>query len=131
MRPIFRDLANTDLLRKCVHGYTQNANESINNIIWKYCPKTKHHGKTTAETAVAMAVCLFNDGCGRLGDILQGIKISVGQFAAAFFAEKDTVRIMAAQRQSQMATKEYRKRRRLKRLGRDEEQGLPYQAGGH
>lgn len=135
LRPVFRDLANTKLLQKCMNGYTQNANESINNLIWKICPKTKHHGKSTAETAVAVAVCIFNNGCGRLGDILQGRKISVGQFAVNFFADKDALQIMTAQRQAQMLTKESRKRRRLRRLGRDEEQagreGFPHQAGGH
>ena len=51
---------------KCLRDYTQNANERINNLIWKFCPKTKHHGKTTAETAVALAECIYNDGYGRL-----------------------------------------------------------------
>lgn len=79
--------------------------------------------------------CIFNDGCGRLGDIPQGMKISVREFEAVFFAEKDIWQIMATQRQAQMATTEYRKRSRLMRPGRDEEQaereGFPYQAGGH
>ena len=39
IKPIFKDLANTQLLRKCVEGYTQNANESLNGVIWKLCPK--------------------------------------------------------------------------------------------
>ena len=135
LRPIFRDLAKTELLRKCVRGYTQNANESMNNLVWKFCPKTKHHGLITAETAVAVAVCLFNDGCSTLGDILQAMKITAGEFAQVFFADKDTLRIVTAQRQAQMATKESRKRRRLRRLGRNEEQaereGFPYLPGAH
>ncbi|GFW84755.1 uncharacterized protein TNCV_680431 [Trichonephila clavipes] len=31
MRPVFRDLANPELLKKCLHGGTQNPNESVNN----------------------------------------------------------------------------------------------------
>ena len=48
---------------------------------------------------------------------------------------KTLFRVVTAQRQAQMATKESRKRRRLRRLGRGEEkaeaEGFPYLAGGH
>ena len=40
LKPVFKDLAKTDLT-KCVDGYTQTANESINSVIWKLCPKEK------------------------------------------------------------------------------------------
>ncbi|GFV92011.1 uncharacterized protein TNCV_1894471 [Trichonephila clavipes] len=33
MRPVFRDLANPELLKKCLHGGTQNPNESVNNAL--------------------------------------------------------------------------------------------------
>ena len=40
IKPIFTDLSNETLLsKKCLHGKTQNANESINNIIWTKCSK--------------------------------------------------------------------------------------------
>ncbi|GFV54952.1 uncharacterized protein TNCV_3144911 [Trichonephila clavipes] len=39
MRPVFRDLANPELLKKCLHGGTQNPNESVNNVIWSRVPK--------------------------------------------------------------------------------------------
>ncbi|GFT10835.1 uncharacterized protein TNCV_1944651 [Trichonephila clavipes] len=37
MRPVFRDLANPELLKKCLHGGTQN--QSVNNAIWSRVPK--------------------------------------------------------------------------------------------
>ena len=39
VKPIFKDLSADPLLSKCLHGKTQNANEAINSIIWKRCPK--------------------------------------------------------------------------------------------
>ncbi|GFU67161.1 uncharacterized protein TNCV_3770931 [Trichonephila clavipes] len=39
MRPIFRDLFHPDLLKKCLHGKTQNPNESFHNVIWSRVPK--------------------------------------------------------------------------------------------
>ena len=39
IKPIFLDLSNETLLKKCLHGKTQNANEALNNLIWTKCPK--------------------------------------------------------------------------------------------
>ena len=39
IRPIFLDLSKDELLAKCLHGETQNNNESLNNMIWAKCPK--------------------------------------------------------------------------------------------
>ncbi|GFV32345.1 uncharacterized protein TNCV_1676311 [Trichonephila clavipes] len=39
IRPIFRYLSDPELLKKCLHGNTQNPNESINNVIWSRVPK--------------------------------------------------------------------------------------------
>ena len=38
--PISNTLSNDDLLAKCVHGETQNPNETFNHIVWTICPKT-------------------------------------------------------------------------------------------
>lgn len=40
IKPIFRDLASPDLLSKCLHGKSQNVNESLNSVIWNRLPKT-------------------------------------------------------------------------------------------
>ena len=39
IRPIFLDLSKYELLAKCLHGETQNNNESLNNMIWVKYPK--------------------------------------------------------------------------------------------
>ena len=41
IEPIFMDLSKDEILKKCLHGKTQNPNEAFNNIIWSKCPK-KH-----------------------------------------------------------------------------------------
>ena len=135
IKPIFKDLANTALLQKCIHGYTQNANESINSVIWKFCPKTKHHGLIVAETAVALAVCIFNDGCQTLCEILDAIQINAGQFTKSFCANKDTIRIITSQKKALEATKEMRKLRKRQRVNKDEQaaarENYPYLRGAH
>jgi hypothetical protein len=32
IEPVFRDLASEDLLKKCLHGRTQNTSESVNSL---------------------------------------------------------------------------------------------------
>ena len=59
---VFEDLTKDDLLVRCVGAYTQNPNESLNNFIWKVCPKTVFVGKRTVEIAAAEAVLQFNEG---------------------------------------------------------------------
>ena len=39
IRSIFDELSKDELLSKCLHRTTQNANESLNNLIWSKCPK--------------------------------------------------------------------------------------------
>ena len=43
--PIFLRLSSVELLKGCERGLTQNANESINNIVWSRCQKRVFCGK--------------------------------------------------------------------------------------
>lgn len=135
VKPIFKDLASTDLLRRCLDGYTQNANESLNAIIWKYCPKHMNQGLTVVQIAVAIAVCVFNDGATSVKAMLEELQLVPGKFTCSFLQDKDALRILTAKRQDLKASKEYRRYLRLKRLGREEDlvemEGHPYLAGAY
>lgn len=62
IKPIFRSLAEPQLLQKCLHGLTQNPNESFNNIIWTRIPKNVFVGLKTLKCGVYDSVLSFNDG---------------------------------------------------------------------
>ena len=63
LKPIFRYLANPELLKKCFHGKSQNPNESVNNIlIWSHIPKTVFVSLQTLDLGVYYAVSCFNRG---------------------------------------------------------------------
>ena len=49
-------------MEKCVGGYTQNANEALHSLIWKFCPKELFLGRVGVNVACALVVCAFNDG---------------------------------------------------------------------
>ena len=55
----YEDLAADDLL-KCLHGETQNANESFTNCTWRKAPKDTFVARRTLEVTVASAVIHFN-----------------------------------------------------------------------
>ena len=62
MKPIFQDLSNHKLLRKCLHGMTQNCNESFNGLIWEQCPEAAYTSRKIFETSVFSSVLNYNDG---------------------------------------------------------------------
>ncbi|KAK7111401.1 hypothetical protein V1264_011038 [Littorina saxatilis] len=135
IKPVFTDLSASALLTRCLGGYTQNPNESLNSQIWKYCPKKKAHGIDTVEAAVAIAVGVFNDGSRTFGDILSQLNLTVGKFARACFSAKDTRRIKRAQKEAQESSHEARIARRQERLKKNEAsveaEGFPYQSGAY
>lgn len=135
IKPIFNDLSKPELLQRCLQGCTQNANESLNSTIWKYCTKKKSHGLKSVETATAIAVSLFNNGATVLCEIMQQMGIEPGQFSLDFCARKDSMRIRNAQRMALFATKEARQARRRARLQADEtsaqKEGQPYSTGAY
>ncbi|GFT22467.1 uncharacterized protein TNCV_3274321 [Trichonephila clavipes] len=56
VKKVFRDLTEKDLLKKCLHGRTQNPNESFNKCIWERIPKTVFVGIETVKFGVMDAV---------------------------------------------------------------------------
>ena len=61
LAPVFQILSKNELLNKCLHGQTQNNNESLNNVIWKRCPKTVFVSKKVLEVSVFSAIIEFNE----------------------------------------------------------------------
>ena len=63
-------LTDPKLLRRCLRGATQNANESINSVVWSILPKSKYHGYRSIRGAAAISSLYFNRG--RSGLIKRG-----------------------------------------------------------
>ncbi|GFX30203.1 uncharacterized protein TNCV_1963101 [Trichonephila clavipes] len=80
MRPIFRDLSHPDLLKKCLHGKTQNLNESFHNVVWSRVPKATFVQIETLSLGVYDAVCSFNDGNISKLKMLQKMGVEPGNF---------------------------------------------------
>ena len=84
LEPIFRELSSPELLAKCMHGQTQNNNESINGVIWKRCPKDTFVGRNVIEMSVSSAVISFNSGKRGLFDVYHGCNLGTGSYTELF-----------------------------------------------
>ena len=75
---LFMDLSDDNLFKKCLHGQTQNNNESLNGVIWKRCPKDVFVGRSTLEMGVASAVISFNDGQSGILKVMENLENELG-----------------------------------------------------
>lgn len=62
IKPIYKGLSDPALLKTCLHGKTQNSNESINSVIWNRLPKTIFVAIQTLKLGVSDAILCFNEG---------------------------------------------------------------------
>jgi hypothetical protein len=62
IKPVFRDLAGVDSLKKYFHGKTHNPNDHVNFFIWTRVPKSIFVGLDTPMLGVYDAVLCLNDG---------------------------------------------------------------------
>ena len=92
--PVFQELSKDELLLKCLHGQTQNANEALNKLIWQRCPKTTFVSKRIVDIAAASAILYFNDGCKGLDRVLHSLGIQNGEYTHALGAKIDRRRII-------------------------------------
>jgi hypothetical protein len=110
-------------------GYTQNANESLNALIWTLAPKIRFSGSKCVESAVNIASSIFNHGYSSIILMMNTMNILIGPITANICEALDEERISTAERRSFEATKEGRiSRRQSKSTSNDEEEHY-YEAG--
>ncbi|GFX72786.1 uncharacterized protein TNCV_4063811 [Trichonephila clavipes] len=112
---VFRDLTEKDLLKKCLHGRTQNPNESFNKCIWERIPKTVFVGIETLKFGVMDAVICFNDGYVSRIKVFEALGIKSGYNTERALLIIDNKRIFEAERIVNKMSLEARNKRSLKR----------------
>lgn len=79
IKPIFKNLSESELLKKCLHGKSQNPNESVNQIIWSCLPKTVFVGINTLHLGVYDAANTFNKGNIVRSQVFKKLEMLVGK----------------------------------------------------
>ncbi|GFU87298.1 uncharacterized protein TNCV_2715841 [Trichonephila clavipes] len=59
IKSVSTDISQSALLKKCLGGKTQNINENLNSLIWKFCPKTIGSSLQIAEIAANLATSIL------------------------------------------------------------------------
>lgn len=109
LKPDFQHLAKPELLKRCLHGKTQNVNEAFNHIIWNRLPKNVFVGRLTLELGVYEAVISFNDGNISRLKVLKELGFSdYGEHTIHAMKNLDAERIQTSDRVALEATKEAR-----------------------
>ncbi|GFV72242.1 uncharacterized protein TNCV_637041 [Trichonephila clavipes] len=114
-KPVFKDLSHLKLLRRCLWGKTQNANESLNSLIWKYSPKLIGSG-INVKIAAFIAACEYNDGSKNRIDLMCALNLKINKTNVLNCVNIDKVRKSSAKRQVSKTSFEARKAKKLKIL---------------
>ena len=134
VRGIFDALSSDILLDACLHGGTQNQNESFNGMIWQRAPKISHSSLRTVQLATKIAIGQFNDGYKTILRILEEAGVTPGRHCKLFCQKEDKDRIYMALYRSTDRAKKRRRAIRNKKKGYADQlehrEGPQYQPGG-
>lgn len=115
IKPTYKDLSKAELLRKCLHGQTQNVNESFNAVLWSRIPKVNFVGISTLKCCTYDAIVTFNDGNRGRIKVLHDLGLKVGSNCTKTLLAIDSVRVDKADYAALPKSKENRKRSRMVR----------------
>jgi hypothetical protein len=132
--PTYTDLCKEELLKKCLHGKTQNANESFNATIWNRIPKATHVGLDALSLGVYDAISNFNYGQKASLDTIKSLGIEPGLYMNR---SSQSVNQKRKRRSIYKASSPVKKRRKILRHSHTkkndkitEAEGNVYEAGG-
>lgn len=112
IKPVYDALSSDDLLKRCLGGYTQNSNESLNAKVWKIAPKVSPGSLKLVKIASNIAVSTFNDGAQAYLRTLQQLRMKVGINAYNYCNDENASRLKHARIAAIEATKDARIARR-------------------
>lgn len=131
--PLYKRLTETALLKKCLKGQTQNANESLHSFIWRKCEKTRSVSRRLVELAVAEGVCEFNFGNIAVISALQKTKLSPGKKSVTLAKVRDQrrkLKINHAKSERLKRRRNYLKMKNIQEEERKKEQEGPMYGAG-
>ena len=131
--PVYVDLCKPEKLSKCLHGKTQNANESLNGTIWNRVHKTTHVGLSTLAVGVYDAISHFNIGEKAALNVCGLMNIESGVYTTRLCAEINRTRkrhsiyrMSEPQKKRRKIIRHQRKKTQDKHV---EHEGISYEAG--
>ena len=106
IKPIYEDLSKYELLERCIGGFTQNNNESLNQLMWKTTPKSISGASNIVDIAANVAASCFNEGNFALLAFLHHMGVKMGTSSHQWVRATDINRISRANGQKRIAKKD-------------------------
>ncbi|GFW07196.1 uncharacterized protein TNCV_3693901 [Trichonephila clavipes] len=100
IKPTYLQVCDQKLLRKCLQGKTQNANEAFNGCLWNVVQKDIFVELQTFSLGSHIAVINFNKGFTELLSVLEALDIKIGSYTIRGYAAIDKTRIENSKRHS-------------------------------
>lgn len=126
----FQHLAKPELLKRCLHGKTQNVNEAFNHVIWNRLPKNVFVGRLTLELGVYEAVISFNEGNVSRLKVLKELGFSdYGEHTITAMKSLDAERVRSSDRVALQATKDARLSKKRASLLQEPDDPMEYAPG--
>lgn len=100
IKPIWMQLTDKTLLRKCLRGATQNRNEAWNGMLWGMCPKTKFVGSEVVQLSAALSYMRFNHSSCMYGKVLEEMAMKCGKHTLCALQKIDDRRIHFAEKKA-------------------------------
>lgn len=121
------------MLERCAKGLTQNANESLNGMIWAKCSKSRNTSKRAVEYAVVEAIGEFNFGNSNLETSMAAANLPIGSYSRKVMRSRDKRRVRNYKIKCTKKFQEYRRKKKYQFLKKEEKlkskEGLMYGAG--
>ena len=124
----FNTYATTDFCSHLSLGLTQNANESLHNMIWCLCSKNKYVSPQSIRISTAIAVLIFNEGELSLFGIMYDLGLVPSR--QVYQSISDRVHKLESSRISKKKSNFQRRRRRMKLAKQFREKALLKSEGG-
>ncbi|XP_065057533.1 uncharacterized protein LOC135685498 [Rhopilema esculentum] len=108
--PIFEKLSSKALLKRCLFGFSQNANESLNAVVWKRAPKEKNNSPSATHLAAISAVVQFNDGNVGIQRFYEALALPLTSFQHEKAKQIDKERVKRAEYKRKIKTRHRRQK---------------------
>ena len=128
LQPIFKRLGESELLKRCLLGLTQNQNESLNSRLWSLVPKSRFCGKRRVTIGVCETICDSNTGAGSKSVIMKRLGIEAGKNTLSGLWEEDAMSLKNAAKKIQAKYRNRRRRLRFEKKKRTPKE-VVYKAG--
>ena len=109
IKPIFVDLADEKLLKRCLDCKIQNQNECFNGYVWRQLPKDTYVGLQTFEFGLYDAVAVYNIGREATLRTFDHLKIPRGKYTISGCSQRNKTRLYFAEYKNKNSSKQSRK----------------------